>query len=190
MKRVLTLQWGDFQLFPLMKRRFFALVLVGFLLILDLAGWTQQIKAQSSYPSEVQGEIAYRQGQWSLAVSQWREALQNYDIQQNSLDKGRVLSKLALAYGQLGQWNLAEQAIAESVTLLKEKADSQTLAQTYNNWGNLELMRGFGRKALTHWQTAEELYRKAGDTQGILLSQITKTPLISMNIKIILKIFI
>ena len=80
-----------------------------------------------------------------------------------------------MVYGQLGQWDLSEQAIADGSHLLPQVTDSQTKAQFYNNLGNIELIKGKGEYYLKYWQEAENLYRKAQDKQGILISQINQS---------------
>ncbi|MGK7930022.1 MAG: CHAT domain-containing protein [Microcystaceae cyanobacterium] len=160
-----------------MKRRFLTLMLLGLLLIWDLGGWKTYVSAQPTqtpYQLEKLGEIAYGQGEWSTAVTQWSEALESYEARQNSTDQVRILGKLALVYGKLGNWGLVEQAIADASSLFTQVSDPQTMAQFYNNWGNIALMKGKGENALRYWQEAENLYNKGQDEQGILISQINQ----------------
>ena len=64
-----------------MKRRFLTFILLGLLLMLDIGGWKVHLSAQTpetAYQLESKGEAAYRQGQWSQAITQWTEALESY----------------------------------------------------------------------------------------------------------------
>ncbi len=160
-----------------MKRRFLALILVGFVLALDLGGWTQSLRAQPpllGLSSEIQAEQAFRQGDWTSAQQKWEYALALSEKQNNLRDKGRILSKLALVYAQFGQWDLAEMTIQQSVALLQNQKDPQTLAQAYNNQGTLELMRGQSQSALTAWRQSETLYEQGKDPKGVLLSRVNQ----------------
>ncbi|MGK7943980.1 MAG: CHAT domain-containing protein [Microcystaceae cyanobacterium] len=159
-----------------MKRRFLTFILIGLLLVLDLGGWKAHLAAQPTeapYPYQLErsGAMAYREGQWSTAITQWSEALKRYEIRSDLAAQSRILSKLALVYGQLGQWDQAEAAIADGSLFLPQITDSQVKAQFYNNWGNLALMKGQGVKALEYWQLAEELSK---DEEGRLISQINQ----------------
>lgn len=160
-----------------MKRRFFTLMLLGFLLILDFSGWQQHLQAQtafSPYSGEIQGEMAYQEGKWSDAQFQWEQSLESYEKNKDLLGEVRVLGKLALVYAYLGQWEQVEQIILQGETLLPQLSDPQTQAQFYNNLGNVVLMRGKTQKALNYWQEAENLFKKAQDSQGIFLSQVNQ----------------
>ena len=123
----------------------------------------------------------YQANEWQEAARKWEEAASVYQNQGNSIAQARVNNNLALAYQKLGNWKQAEAAIADSFQLLTSNdADEQntlllgTLAQTYNNQGNIELAKGDAQSALNSWQEAEKFYQRASQTQGVLQSQINQ----------------
>ena len=123
----------------------------------------------------------YQTNQWEEAVRKWQEAANLYQNQGNSIAQARVNNNLALAYQKLGNWEQAEAAIADSFQLLtSDDAEKQnplfldTLAQTYNNQGNIQLAKGDAQSALNSWQAAEKIYQKANQTKGILQSQLNQ----------------
>jgi len=89
-----------------------------------------------------------------------------------------VLSNLALAYHQLGQWSEANGAIATSLQLLPTKNTAtdhlRILAQALNTQGKLQLAQGQAEQALTTWQKAAETYQQVEDKTGVARSLINQ----------------
>jgi CHAT domain-containing protein len=137
------------------------------------------ILAQASpLEQEVAGQSFYQNSQFEQAIEQWQNALQAYENDQNLLAQARVSSNLALAYQQRGLWQQADEAIEQSLELLKQtqsQLESQAvLAQTFNNRGLIELARGRRKDALATWQLAEPIYQNIGDKRGIFNNQINQ----------------
>ncbi|MBE9065603.1 CHAT domain-containing protein [Leptolyngbya cf. ectocarpi LEGE 11479] len=130
------------------------------------------LSAQAHSPLQ-EGIRLYQAEQFTAAVDIWKQALQD----STSLDRALILSNLSLAYQHLGQWTLANESIAQSLSLLEsltELKDSpayaETLAKAWNTQGRLHWATGETQAALTAWQTATAKYYQAGHQQGILLS--------------------
>ncbi|MCW5316935.1 CHAT domain-containing protein [Nostoc sp. KVJ3] len=124
-----------------------------------------------------QGKILYNSGNFAKAVEVLEQAVQAYKQQGESLKIAATLSNLSLAYQQLGLWSQAEQAIAESLNLLKgqdKNQNLQILAQSLDIQGRLQLKMGQGEAALATWQQTEEIYRQADNQSGVVRSLINQ----------------
>lgn len=113
-----------------------------------------------------QGQAFYDAQQFSEAVNLLQKAAIAY---QNTGDRPRqamTLSNLSLAYQELGEWSLAQGAIAQSLDLLKTLPDSERshlLAQSLEVQGKLQLLRGQAEVSLSSWQQAGEIYTRLDD---------------------------
>jgi CHAT domain-containing protein len=136
------------------------------------------------------GKGFYQSGQYAAAVTVWQQAMQGFAGWGDRLNQAVVLSNLALAYQQLGQWPEANQAIADSLRLLQgqesatnsatgqpgAQADGlKLLAQALNIQGSLQLAQGQSEQALVTWQSATNAYQKTGDSSGAIRSLINQT---------------
>ena len=130
---------------------------------------------------EKQGRQFYENGQFGNAVLVWQQVLKTYQSHNDHLNQARVWSNLSLAYQRLGQWSLAQKAIANSLELATFKPEKnspeqlQVLAQVLNTQGSLELGRGNGQAALDIWQKAGETYSKAKNETGVIRSYINQS---------------
>lgn len=172
-----------------MRRRHYwimGLVLVGLCFSLTLkpminrAVATVPVGQVSPYQQEKQGGEFYTQENWQKALEIWQEAFENYQAKGNSVDQGRVLSKLALAYAQLGQWEAAHNTIQESLRILKSEESGDNLAQAFNNQGILYLNQGNAQQALLSWEQAETLYRQQDNASGKVRAQINQAKALQM----------
>ncbi|WP_432812351.1 CHAT domain-containing protein [Pantanalinema sp. GBBB05] len=126
----------------------------------------------------------YRSGQYAAAVTLWQQAASLFEGRGDRLNQSVVLSNLALTYQQIGQWTEAEQAIAQSLSLLNrpqtqgrtDEANQQSLlAQALNIQGSLQLAQGRAQAALDTWQQATKLYQQQGDQTGAVRSLINQS---------------
>jgi tetratricopeptide (TPR) repeat protein len=96
------------------------------------------------------------------------------------LNQALVLSFLATAFADQGQWTQANDAIARSTSLLNapnllsNSDTSPVLAQVLTVQGELQFTQGQPSAALETWQRTETLYRDTNDIRGILGSQINQ----------------
>ncbi|MGI0493744.1 CHAT domain-containing protein [Alkalinema pantanalense CENA528] len=140
----------------------------------------------------VQGKALYDAGKLTDAIAVLRQAVQYYKTQGDALRTAIGLSNLALVYQQMGQWNNANQAITESLTLLGVTTDQnissnvikkvQTLALKTQNlpilvqildiYGTLQLDAGQAESAIAIWQQVESIYQQLGEVQGQVQSRI------------------
>lgn len=132
-----------------------------------------------SQPSELleQGKKLYEGGAYHEAIAIWQEAISGFERQGDLVGQAWALSYLSLAYQDLGQWQLAKDAIATSLALLersKQERDTRILARVLNIQGHLHSRTGQTQAALESWQQAEAAYRESGDRVGIVGSQINQ----------------
>ncbi|MEH2312251.1 MAG: CHAT domain-containing protein [Nostoc sp.] len=125
-----------------------------------------------------QGQILYKAGNFAKAIEVLQQAVQASKQQKNSLSLAVTLSNLSLAYQQLGVWSQAQQAITESLNLLKQQDQNQNLqkifAQSLDIQGRLQLTMGQAEEALETWRQTEKIYRQADDQSGVVRSLINQ----------------
>ena len=125
-----------------------------------------------------QGQILYNAGNSTKAVEVLQQAVQASKQQGDNLSLAVTLSNLSLAYQQLGAWIQAQQAITESLNLLKGLDENQNLqkifAQSLDIQGRLQLTMGQAEEALETWRQTEKIYRQADDQSGVVRSLINQ----------------
>lgn len=138
------------------------------------------VQQRSATPTLLeQGRTLYTTGRFSEAATVWQRATQVYESQGDIWQQALSLNYLSLAYQELGQWEPAKRAIAQSLALLKplqplDQIGLKTLAQTLNTQGRLQLAMGQPEAALSTWQQAAETYAQINDELGRLGSQINQ----------------
>ncbi|HEY9624714.1 MAG TPA: CHAT domain-containing protein [Crinalium sp.] len=138
-------------------------------------------RAVTALPQLVQqAEDRYQAGQISEAIALWQQAVTRYEEQGDRLNQALVLSFLSTAYADVGQWQAANGAIAQSTALLTAQGRashpdvSSVLAQVLTAQGELQLTQNQSAAALETWQQAEQAYRHTNDISGILGSQMNQ----------------
>jgi CHAT domain-containing protein len=126
-----------------------------------------------------QAEDHYQAGQLSEAIDLWRQAATQYERDEDRLNRSLVLSFLATAYADLGQWSQANSAINEAILLLNAQTPAsndtpRVFAQVLTAQGKLQLAQGQASDALATWQQAESFYRETNNINGVLGSQINQ----------------
>ncbi|HEY9630588.1 MAG TPA: CHAT domain-containing protein [Coleofasciculaceae cyanobacterium] len=151
-------------------------------------GRSLQASAQSlqisvtSPPAQLvqQAEDRYQAGQLSEAIALWQQAVTRYEMDDDRLNQALVLSLLATAFDDLGQWAQANEAIDRAIERLNPQNSashpetSSVLAQVLTTQGKLQFDQGQTSEALETWQAAEAAYHIADDPIGILGSQINQ----------------
>lgn len=126
-----------------------------------------------------QGKMLYEAGQYEAAIDMLQQAIQQAAT--DPLTQATAFSNLSLTYQQLGRWQEATQAIADSLNLLQTSRPNldptrvQTLlAQSLDIQGRLQLAQGQAEAALQTWQQTASLYTKVQNPEGISRSQINQ----------------
>jgi len=110
----------------------------------------------------------YESGRFLEAIEQLQNAAQEYQIQDNTIGQSIALSNLSLVYQQIGEWAKAKDAIALSLSLLKNyPQESAVFAQALDVQGKLQLAQGQSEQAIDTWKQASEIYKQLQDVSGI-----------------------
>ena len=100
----------------------------------------------------------YEAENYSAAIQTLKQALAQYQAQENNLRQAMVLSNIALAYQQLGEWQQVNTYVRESLDILDNLAQSPEnkliIAQTLDIKGRLKLAQGNAELAAQTWQQA------------------------------------
>ncbi len=125
-----------------------------------------------------QGRKFYSAERFASAAASWQQAATALKANGDKLRLAMILGNLSLAYQQLGRWTEAEDAIAQSLNLLKTapnlhtKERSQILAQALDIQGRLQLAVAKAEDALNTWQQAVDIYAQLGDRNAIIRNRI------------------
>jgi CHAT domain-containing protein len=128
-----------------------------------------------------QGKDRFEERQFAEAAALLLRAVQAYELENNRLGQAIASGNLALTYQRLGQWDAAEQAIADSLRQLNqgESADSanrlSVLAQVLETQGQLQFARRQTEQAWQTWEQAGQLYQQLKDISGVLRSRINQS---------------
>jgi tetratricopeptide (TPR) repeat protein len=128
-----------------------------------------------------QGKTAYQKGQLNQAITLWQKAEKAFANQNDRLHQAMTLSYLAQAYQQLSAWDQANPTIAQSLELLKQPNQGKgsdrlhILAEAQNIQGGLQLDQGKADAAFTSWQQAANTFQQAGESAGVIRSQINQS---------------
>ena len=135
-----------------------------------------QVEKTQYIASLEKGKELYETGIFSESVNILQQVVTEYRNQGLKLQQAVALSNLALAYQKLGNLNQAQIAITESVKLIQnQKSKSQnTLAAILNIQGSIQLDLGKAEQALKTWQSAESIYRKINNQNGVVKSRINQ----------------
>lgn len=175
-----------------LKKQHYALLMlfiVAFFATVLLTLNSQYLAAENSLdqnlinPQELieQGRNLYEAERFSEAATLLQRAVANFEATGDKLKQAMTLSNLSLTYQQLGEWERAEQASAQSLNLLQTEqsinssnARSQILAQALDVKGRLQLARGKAEATLTIWRQSADIYSRIGDRVGLTRSRINQ----------------
>jgi CHAT domain-containing protein len=146
----------------------------------------ERVNALSSAPSISvssdtlldQSEQLYQSKDYPNAIKSLKQAIDTYRSQGAILKQAISLSNLALVYRELGEWKEANQAISDSLILLKNwpnPGSSSILAQTLDIQGQLQFAQGQTESALASWVQTEQMYTRMGDDEGIARLRINQS---------------
>ncbi len=120
----------------------------------------------------------YQTRQFESAIPLWQQAVETFATQGDTLNQAMALSNLSLTHQQLGQWDEAKKAIAQSLALLdtvkKNNTKQRILAETLEIKGKLALNLGQSANALENWQKATTIYQEMGEPNRVRQSQINQ----------------
>ncbi|MEM6403602.1 MAG: tetratricopeptide repeat protein, partial [Cyanobacteria bacterium P01_D01_bin.116] len=124
------------------------------------------------------GKKYYQAGKFAKAVEKWREAERIFSSKGDILNQSAVLSNLALAYQQLGNWSQANLTIDNSLKLLNnlDSLQARSLhAGALNIQGSILLSQGKTEQALNSWFEAGKNYQKVKNNAGYIRSLLNQS---------------
>lgn len=125
----------------------------------------------------LEGQQKYSAGQLSAALQSWRQAAESLDSR--PVEQAIALSYVSIAAQDLGDWQQAEDAIREGLSLVANSAsirdEERVRAQVLNTQGRFFLRRGQPEMAWETWQQAEAAYAQAQDEVGRIGAQINQS---------------
>jgi CHAT domain-containing protein len=118
-----------------------------------------------------QARSHFAASQFTEAVDLFQQAAQAYQRMGDSIHQAISLSNLALTYQQLGRWDEANQAIADSLALVDEQ-QSHAFAQVLDIKAGLHLAQGQAEQAIAIWQQVTQLYDQQGNEERAIASRL------------------
>ena len=138
----------------------------------------QAVTPVANQNATARGREFFNNGQFTAAIESWKTAAASAHQKQDVLTEAIALSYLSLAYQELNQWDSAQQAIDTSMEQLESLSaggvDAALWAQVLNTKASLSYYLGQAEPALDLWAQAEDFYRQAKDSPGILGTQINQ----------------
>ncbi|MBH8554938.1 CHAT domain-containing protein [Nostocaceae cyanobacterium CENA357] len=142
---------------------------------------TSTANQTETYSLVQKSQALYEAGQLMEAVQLLKKAANEFKANNDVLNEAITLSNLSLVYQQLGQWQEAIEAIAQSIKLLQtlknsdsSQQQSQIFAQALDVKGGLELAQGQTEAALSTWQEAAKIYQQLNDTLALIRNRINQ----------------
>lgn len=124
----------------------------------------------------MQGQRQYADGQLSTALQSWRDAAES---ESQPMLRAIAWSYVSIAAQDLGSWEQADAAIAQSLALVASspqgKESDRIWAQVLNAQGRLNLKKGQPETAWEIWVQAEAAYNRADDLLGSIGAQINQS---------------
>ncbi len=181
-----------FELAVLIKRgkQRAVLALASFLAALMLGGVAAAIDTPAGANTTAgitAGVTAYENGRFADAIDYWQKAIAPHSP---DLTRAYLLSNLSAAYQALAQFQNAQTALAESLSIIEswpqqDQTYWEVSARVLNTQGQSQWQQGQSQQALATWQQAEAHYQKAqpaqsdqallnSNTSGQVLSQINQ----------------
>ncbi|MBZ8180848.1 CHAT domain-containing protein [Oscillatoria salina] len=160
------------------KVAYLSLLLSLFVLAAFLPVIAQETVSQNSSSTTIlikQAEINYNLGEYQRAAELLQQATN--ELENNRQLQAIALTNLSLVYQQQGEWQLAQAAINESLTILQQdtKNNLALLARAWEVQGKLQLAIGKASEAITSWQKAIDNYENIEDKEGKIRTKIHQT---------------
>ncbi len=161
------------------RRRLVFILYLLFILSMTAPSVVAQGSKTTATIAQVQpGKNSYESGNFVQAARELQAAVANFAAKGDKLSQAVALRNLSLVYQQMGQWQDAEGAIAQSLSLLQTQPKNNTqlkfLAQALDVQARLYRETGRGADAVETWQKATNIYQQINDTIGIDQSRINQ----------------
>lgn len=138
-------------------------------------GWARDDAGQTVLLGDLgaAGQKAFEARNWQQAQESWLQAVEVFQARGDRRNTLRMISYLALAYGEMGDWDkanrLVEIGLQESQGL-QTTADDPIVADVMHNGAILLAKQGQYDRAIQLWVDAATLYDLQGDRLSVLRS--------------------
>ncbi|WP_449418625.1 CHAT domain-containing protein [Phormidium nigroviride] len=160
-------------------RQFAFLLLLSLLLALAIPPAVAQMQPPAAMQLIQQARTLYDRDRYSEAAPLLQQAVTSFEAQGDRLNQAMALTNLAATYGQLSQWEAAEQTLNSSLSLLQQQSQTleqqRILAQTHDIQGQIQLERGRVQEALDTWIESGKIYQKIEAPQQLIQNQISQS---------------
>lgn len=160
-------------------RQFAFLFLLSCLLALAIVPAVAQVQPPQAMQLIQQARALYDRDRYSEAAPLLQQAAKSFEAQGDRLNQAMALTNLAATYGQLSQWEEAEQTLSSSLSLLQQQSQTleqqRILAQTHDIQGQIQLERGRVQEALDTWIESGKIYQKIEAPQQLIQNQISQS---------------
>jgi len=112
--------------------------------------------------SEMPIQSYFEQGRYRAAVPVLQQQIQQFARQNDRINQGIALVNLAIAYRQLGEWDLAATSAEESLSFLS----GQQLAHALDVRAKLHLEQGNPAAAYDRWTQGATIYQQFSDQES------------------------
>ncbi|TAE59739.1 MAG: CHAT domain-containing protein [Nostocales cyanobacterium] len=133
----------------------------------------------SSTSLENQAQAFYENGKFPEAVNNLKQAISNYQKQDNFMGQIIAWRNLALVYQKMGAVQESQQAVNESKKHLSKISDSkkrqELLAKTLEVQGQIQLSTGDSQGSLDTWKQVTNIYSQLGDNTGFIRTKINES---------------
>ena len=161
------------------QRNFAFLLLLSLLLALAIPPAVAQMQPPAAMQLVQQARTLYDRDRYSEAAPLLQQAATSFEAQGDRLNQAMALTNLAATFGQLSQWEEAEQTLSSSLSLLQQQSKTpeqqRLLAQTHDIQGQIQLERGRVQDALDTWIESGKIYQKIEAPQQLIQNQISQS---------------
>ena len=137
------------------------------------------INSENSLSLENQAQKLYENGEFQPAITILKDAINNYQKQDNFTGQIIAWRNLGLVYQRMGNLPEAKQAVAESIKYLPNIADNkkrqELFAKTLEVQGQIQLSIGDSQASLDTWKQIIDIYEKLADSTGLIRTKINES---------------
>ncbi len=116
------------------------------------------------------GELHVSQGEYDQGLTYFREMLRYCWLLNDTNRGGYAYIKLANAYQNVGEYELAMNNLANALDLFHESDEKQGIAETLDQIGRIHMLRGSFENASDRYEASLQLRRELGDKQSLATS--------------------
>lgn len=139
----------------------------------------EKIKDSSSINSVLEeAKASYQDENYLESIKLWQQLGEMFAQEKSYLNQATALSNIALNYQKIGEWNLAEKNILQSLNLVKNQPDSEQKLKIYAQILDIQAYNqentGKLQQALETWQKTAIIYHQLKDKKLFIQNKINQ----------------